>query len=179
MLELFYSYSHKDEELRNELERHLRLLQRNGLIQSWHDRRISPGAEWTDDIDLHIRSAQIVLLLIGADFLASDYCYGEEMRIALERHEQQLAVVIPIILRPVDWTGAPFAKLQALPRDGKAITLWRNRDEAFSLIAREIREVVVALSTARRRGRIASGSPGVLPRIRSASSMPRSLGTSG
>ena len=145
MLELFYSYSHKDEELRNELERHLQLLQRSGLIQSWHDRRISPGAEWADDIDLHIRSAQIVLLLISADFLASDYCYGEEMRIALERHEQQLAVVIPIILRPVDWTGAPFAKLQALPRDGKAVTLRRNRDEAFSLIAREIREVVMAL----------------------------------
>lgn len=158
MLELFYSYSHKDEELRNELERHLQLLQRNGLIQGWHDRRISPGAEWADDIDLHIRSAQIVLLLISADFLASDYCYGEEMRIALERHEQQRAVVIPIILRPVDWAGAPFAKLQALPRDGKAITLWRNRDEAFSLVAREIREVVIALG----RPALQPDSPGLL-----------------
>lgn len=143
-VELFYSYSHKDEELRNELERHLQLLHHNGLICSWHDRRISPGAEWASSIDLHIRSAQIILLLISADFLASDYCYGEELRTALERHDRQLAVVIPIILRPVDWADAPFAKLQALPRDGKAITKWRNRDEAFASVAREIREVVIA-----------------------------------
>ncbi|HSU60523.1 MAG TPA: toll/interleukin-1 receptor domain-containing protein [Bryobacteraceae bacterium] len=143
-LELFYSYSHKDEELRNELEHHLQVLQRSGLIHSWHDRRISPGAEWAAGIDSHIRSAQIILLLISADFLASDYCYGEELRIALEQHDRQRAVVIPVILRPVDWAGAPFARLQALPRDGKAITLWRNRDQAFASVARGIRDVVSA-----------------------------------
>ena len=143
-VELFYSYSHKDEGLRDELERHLQVLQRSGHIRSWHDRRINPGAEWADAIDSHISSAQIVLLLISADFLASDYCYGEEMRVALERHDQQLAVVIPVILRPVDWSGAPFARLQALPPDGKPITLWRNRDEAFTSVAREIRDVVTS-----------------------------------
>jgi hypothetical protein len=139
-LEVFFSYAHEDEELRQALEKHLALLQRRGLIVGWHDRRIIAGEQWSEEIDVHVHSAQVILLLISSDFLASDYCYGIEMKIALERHDRHEAIVIPVILRPVDWSDASFAHLQALPRDAKPITTWPNRDEAFADVARGIRE---------------------------------------
>jgi len=142
-LEVFYSYAHEDEKLRNELDKHLRLLQRQNLIFGWHDRRIGAGTMWGDQIDEHIHSAHIILLLISPDFIASQYCYDQEMAVALARHSRREALVIPIILRPVNWKGAPFGHLQALPRDTKPVTTWANQDEAFAAIADEIREVVL------------------------------------
>ena len=142
-VELFYSYAHEDEALRDELEKHLSLLKRSGLIVAWHDRRIGVGEEWRHQIDAHARSADIILLLVSPDFLASDYCYNVEMNLALERHDRHEAIVIPIILRPVDWSGAPFAHLQALRQDAKPLTVWANRDEAFLNIAQGIRELVL------------------------------------
>src|SRR6266849_3948169 len=130
-VELFYSYAHEDEALRATLEKHLSLLRRQGVISQWSDRHITAGTDWTQAIDEHLEQASIILLLISADFLASDYCYGVEMKRALARHQANEARVIPILLRPVDWHNAPFAHLQALPTDAKAITSWPNPDEAF------------------------------------------------
>jgi TIR domain len=137
---VFVSYSHEDETLRDKLATHLKLLERQGVIQQWHDRQILAGTEWKGEIDGNLESAQIILLLISADFLASDYCYDLEMGRALERHDAGTARVIPIVLRPVDnlWK-APFGKLQALPTDGKAVTLWENQDAAFADVAKGIR----------------------------------------
>ena len=78
-----------------------------------------------DAIDEHLEAADVVLLLISADFLASDYCYDTEMKRALEKHKAGKARVIPIIIRPVDWKGAPFGELQALPKNAKAVTSWQ------------------------------------------------------
>jgi len=144
-IEVFFSYAHKDEELRDELEKHLAILKRQGVIAGWHDRKIGPGREWQGQIDAHLNSAGIILLLVSSDFLASDYCYDNEMKRAMERHEAGEARVIPVILRPVDWKGAPFAKLQALPKDAKAVTTWPNRDEAFANVAQGIRAAVEEL----------------------------------
>lgn len=141
-IEVFFSYSHQDEGLRDELAKHLKLLQRQGVISTWHDRDISAGSEWAGAIDDHLNSAQIILLLISPDFMASDYCFDLEMRRAMERYEAGEAVVIPIILRPVDWTGAVFSKLQGLPKNVQPVTTWANRDEAFLDIARGIRRTV-------------------------------------
>ena len=149
-MEVFFSYAHgRDEELRNELEKHLTQLRRQGLISTWHDRRIEPGTEWASEIDSHVKSAEIILLLVSADFIASDYCYGVEMNEALERHRRHEAIVIPIILRPVVWDSAPFARIQALPRDGKAITTWTDRDEAFADVSRGIRAIVLRYASTR------------------------------
>src|SRR5438034_6829052 len=121
-LEVFISYAHADEALRKELEKHLSLLQQRGLIASWHDRLIPAGAEWSDEIDAHLNSAQMILLLISADFLASRYCYSIEMKRALERSQAGEARVIPIILRPVDWEHEPsLSKLQSLPTNAKPV----------------------------------------------------------
>ena len=140
---LFYSYAHEDEELRDQLDKHLRLLERQGLIASWHDREIRVGDDWASEIDAHLENAQIILLLISADFLVSDYRYGVEMRRALERHYAGEARVIPIILRPVDWEFEPLLNnLQVLPTDGKPVITWPSYDAAFTDIAKGLRQVV-------------------------------------
>jgi hypothetical protein len=145
-IEVFFSYSHRDEVLRDDLAKHLHLLERQGIITRWHDRCITGGTEWAGSIDEHLRTADIILLLVSADFLASDYCYDVEVRRAMERHEAREARIIPIILRAADWHSAPFGKLQALPKDGRAVTSWSNQDEAFFDIARGIRSVAQELA---------------------------------
>ena len=139
---IFFSYSHKDEGLRDELETHLKLLQRQSVISTWHDRKILPGGEWDSEIDRNLETARIILLLISADFIASDYCWGKEVKLALERHRAKDATVVPIILRSCDWQSAPFAKLQGLPREMKPVTAWADRDAAWTDVARGIRAIV-------------------------------------
>ena len=122
MTELFFSYSHNDEALRNELETHLSMLKRQGVIAVWHDRRIGAGQEVHGQISEHLERADIILL-VSPYFLASDYCYETEMTRAMERHHQGTARVIPVILHPCDWQGAPFGKLLAVPTDGKPVSM--------------------------------------------------------
>ncbi|CAN5718655.1 hypothetical protein BH18ACI4_BH18ACI4_25920 [soil metagenome] len=142
---LFISYSHKDDELRREFEPHLAPLKRQGFIEVWHDRRISAGQAWEEAVDDNLEAAHMILLLISPEFVASEYCYAREMQRALDRHNQKQARVIPVIVRPTDWTGLPFSKLQALPPDDKAVTTWPNRDSAWLTVAQGIRRVVEEL----------------------------------
>jgi len=148
-IEIFYSYAHEDEALRKELEKHLALLQRQGYISGWNDRSISPGSNWEQEINTHLNTAQIILLLVSSDFLASDFCYSVEMKRALERHGTKEARVIPIILRPCDWKDALFSKLQVIPTDAKPITKWQNQDDAFLDVAEGIRKAVKELKLIR------------------------------
>src|ERR1044071_2992856 len=119
---VFFSYSHADEAYRDRLEKALAMLKRQGIIETWHDRRIVPGAQLDQIISTELESARLILLLVSLDFLASDYCYDVEMRRAMQRHEAGETQVVPIILRPCDWRGAPFGRLTALPKDGKPVT---------------------------------------------------------
>src|SRR5438105_2491908 len=121
-IKIFYSYAHIDESLRNELEKHLSILKQQEIITEWYDRNINAGTEWAREINYHLNTAQIILLLVSPDFLASQYCYSIEMTRAMERHNTGEAWVIPVILRPIDWRGAPFDKLQMLPTDAKPDT---------------------------------------------------------
>ncbi len=133
--------------MREKLEKQLRALKRQGIIDVWHDREISAGTEWEREIDKHLNSAQIILLMVSPDFMDSDYCYSIEMKRAMERHERGEARVIPVILRPVYWQGAPFGKLQALPTDAKPIMsrYWHNLDEAFYDVAKGISKAIEKL----------------------------------
>jgi hypothetical protein len=141
---IFISYAHEDEDLRKELEKQLAILRRQGLIETWHDRRIGAGAEWAGAIDRELEAADIVLLLVSADFLASDYIYDVELKRAMERHEAGTAKVIPVILRPCIWHRGDFAKLQALPRDGEPVTSskWPSQDAALNNVAEGIARLV-------------------------------------
>lgn len=142
MAELFFSYSHVDEVLRNELEIHLSALKRQRLISSWHDRRIGAGQYIHDEISEHLEKADIILLLVSPDFIASNYCYNNEVKKALELHANNKTVVIPVILRPCDWHDLPFGQLMATPIDGKPITKFPNRDEAFLGVVEAIKHVL-------------------------------------
>jgi hypothetical protein len=141
MASLFFSYSHKDEAVRDELEIHLAMLKRQGVIEAWHDRRVLGGDEWDQVIKESLETADIILMLVSPYFLASKYCYDIEVRRALERHEAGSARVIPVIVDPCDWLHAPFAKLATLPTDGKPISKYPNRHDAFLEVTQAIRAV--------------------------------------
>lgn len=128
---VFISYSHKDEDFKDSLIEHLSSLKRKGVIESWNDREIKAGDEWKNEIDVHLNDADIVLLLISSSFNASEYCTSIELKRALEKHENDEALVIPIILRACDWHDLPYSKLQGLPKDGKPIQSWDDKDEAW------------------------------------------------
>ena len=150
-VKVFFSYSHRDIRLVEKLRDHLAALERQGMITGWHDRKIIPGVEWVPEIDEYLNTAEIVLLLISPSFMASNYCNEVEVRRAMERHEEKETRVIPVILQPVSWEGAPFSKLQALPDNARPVTLWKNRDQALMIIAEGIKKVAKALSEAQRK----------------------------
>jgi anti-anti-sigma factor len=151
---LFFSYSHRDSAFRRQLDNHLAMLKRERIVSTWNDRMVNPGDEWRASIDDAINSADIICLLVSADFLASDYCYEVELQRALERHRNREARVVPIIIRPADWHTTPFADLQALPRDARPVALWPNRDQAYSDIAAGIRMIAQSIIYEIRRGLI-------------------------
>ena len=161
---LFYSYAHEDEALRDELQGHLKLLERRGLLAPWHDRRIVPGADWSGAIDGNLRQAELVLLLVSKDFIESDYIMGTELAVAMQRQAEHAAVVIPIVVRAVDLDpddaqDLPFLKLQALPTDLRPVTSWPNRDEAWTNVAKNLRATVKGIRESRPEASAAAGLP--------------------
>ncbi|MCB1036614.1 MAG: SUMF1/EgtB/PvdO family nonheme iron enzyme, partial [Acidobacteria bacterium] len=157
---VFVSYSHEDDRYRVALTRHLRLLERQGLIESWFDRKILPGEALDAAIQRELERAEVVLFLVSADFLASEYCYGVEMKRATERYEAGEALVVTLIVRACDWHSSPFGKLLALPTDGKPVTSWDNPDEAWTDVARGLRRL---LETRQGRAPRAAAAPGKAP----------------
>ncbi len=147
-IKIFYCYAREDQALRDKLDKYLVPMKRSGRISPWYDRLIQPGGEWQREIEVRLNSADVVLLLVTPDFISSDYCYGVEVRRALERHAAGETQVIPIILRPSLWKEtmigkeATIGKLQALPKDGRPVTQWEDHDKAFQDVAEGIRVVV-------------------------------------
>jgi internalin A len=142
-VKLFVSYSHKDDRHREVLDSHLKVLKSTGLIDVWQDRRIDAGGEWRGEIDHAIEEADIMVLLVSADFLASGYCMDVELKRALERQASSQCRVVPVIVRDCAWKKSPaLAALQALPKDGKPITKWPNRDTAWRTVADGLEAVI-------------------------------------
>jgi len=141
---VFVSYARKDEELRDKLFDHLGGLRSGGYISAWSDGQIVPGQEWAPEIIRRLDEADIILLLVTSSFLGSDYIGRVELVRALERHRRREAIVIPVILRPADWQTAGLEGLQALPKDGKAVSTWSDQDTAFLDIAQGLRRTVDA-----------------------------------
>ncbi|HEY1352706.1 MAG TPA: toll/interleukin-1 receptor domain-containing protein [Ktedonobacteraceae bacterium] len=144
-IKVFISYALEDEQWCSLLLKHMQLLRREGYIEQWYRRQISPGMEWNDVICQQLDSSQLILLLISPDYMNSDYCYNIEMARALQRQAAHEAIVLPIILRPVDWRGAPAGQLKALPTDNRALTVWPDLDQALLSVVNEIRLAVVSL----------------------------------
>jgi hypothetical protein len=152
---VFFCYAPQDEELRGELETHLALLKRQGFVQSWSSRRISAGQEWRGAIDRHLEEADVILALVSADFLASDYLYDVELQRALERHRTERTTVVSIILRPCDYASSDSPLRDEvdllLPSGGRPVTSWPSHDDAFADVAQGLRTLL------NRGGRGASG----------------------
>jgi tetratricopeptide (TPR) repeat protein len=146
---VFVSYAHADENLRIALGKQLAVYERQGLLEIWHDRMIPAGAEWDGIIRSELDSADLVLFLVSADFLASSYCWDKEVTLALERGGRGEASVVPIIIKPCPWIEAPFGYLQALPTDGKPVSEWRSRAKALAEVARAVSDTA--------RSRVAAG----------------------
>lgn len=180
MLKVFIAYSHRDQHLRDEAETHVSLLKREGIIETWHDRRIGAGEEINASISRELEAANVIILLVSPYFLASDYCFDVEMRRAMEKHEAGTARVIPVILHPCDWQSAPVGRLKALPLDGKPVSTFPNHHEALLQVATAIREVaatptssaaprqrdVSGSATSQRRRRAVERPPGTRPQVR-------------
>ena len=144
-LKVFLSYSHRNEKMTNNLREHLAPMEDDGLIEIWHDREIEAGADWEGEINRKLVRSDVILLLVSASFLKSDYC-KKELRDALQKRETGKSVVVPVILRDCDWASTfnlPSYKAQALPRDNRPISggNWPNQDKAFSEVARELRKL--------------------------------------
>jgi len=149
--DIFIAYSHNDLRFKEELKKFLRPLLNTKRASLWDDHDIEAGKEWEAEIKKRLYGADIILLLVSPDSLASDYFYGREVTVSLERHEKGEAVVVPVILRPCAWTITPLAKLEALPAKGKPVTQWPSQDEAFTDIAHSIGEIVATIAETRRK----------------------------
>lgn len=144
---VFCSYAAKDQSFYEQLETHLSIMSRENIINQWNARDIDATYDWRENILKELEEASIILILVSPNYLASDYAYSQEMNYALKKHEEGESRVIPIIVRSVDWSSAPFARLQVLPRNAKPISTWANTDEAIVEIVSSIRRVIESLST--------------------------------
>lgn len=145
---IFISYSHRDENFKDDLQIGLATLKNNGHIAAWDDRAIMAGDEWDHKIKDALYKADIILLLVSPNFLASRYVREQEIKIAMERHHnpEDPAVVVPIIIRPSDWKDNAFSRLQALPKNSKPVTTWSNYDEAMLDVVSGIKKLVMRKS---------------------------------
>jgi hypothetical protein len=140
--EIFVSYAPKDEQLRDELVKHLAPLNRQGLATTWYNNKIEAGFHTQAETDKHLNSAQIILLLVSADFIASDYLYSTEMQHAIERHKQAAVYVVPVLLRPVYWQDTPLAEFSMLPPGAKAVTTYDDLDLALLDVVMGIARII-------------------------------------
>ena len=141
-MKAFISYSHNDELALERLHTHLAVLRRHGCIDEWFDREILAGDKIDEEVAERLESYGLFLLLVSPDFLASDYCIEREMKRALERHHLGEARVIPIIIESCDWKSTPLRDLKALPRNGKPVSNWTNKNDAYLDVVQELRRVL-------------------------------------
>lgn len=138
----FFSYSRHDRQFLDQFLGHLSGLRRQGKLQPWDDRQILPGEEWDEAIKKELAAADIIFLLVSADFLNTDYIWEVEVKAAMERHYKGDTSVIPIIIRPCSWQSMPFGELNGLPRKGKPVVSYTTMDDAWLEIAKEIEELI-------------------------------------
>ena len=141
----FISYSHQDEARKDRLVIHLTQMQRDGLLDAWHDRKILAGGQFSDDIDIELDRFDLFLPLVSPDFLHSRYCYEIEMSRAIERASASDVHIVPIILEPCDWHSSPLSKFKALPKDGKPISDWTNENTALHDVVKSLRQLATPM----------------------------------
>lgn len=138
---VFIGYSHQDAGWKDHIRRHLSVLERENILETWVDQSMQPGARWQEEILRTIDGAQLALLLISAYFLSSDFVVEEEIPRILKRHEREEIQVVPVLIRDCPWRSVPWlAKLQIRPLNGRPLAAHRGhqRDAAMSAIVSEL-----------------------------------------
>lgn len=138
----FISYSHRDQGYLDMFQKHLAQVKRDGLLDAWTDHAIEAGGSFNEEIEGALIKADIFIALISPDYIGSNYCYEKEFKTAQELLDNGKIKIIPIIVEPCDWHNTPFAKLKALPKDGKAVAHWSNPNTAFLNVITEIRKLL-------------------------------------
>lgn len=162
-MRVFFSYSHRDEAVRDQLEVHCAVLKRNGEIETWYDRRILGGDDFNSEIRFELEHADIILLIVSQHFLNSDYCYSVEMTRALERAEEGTAQILPVIAEVCDWKSSPLKDRKALPNDGKPLSKLANINDGFLEVVSEIRRIIAAKGLKRDTCAISTSAGSVQP----------------
>ena len=145
MIKVFCSYSHKDEDIKEELLTHLHTLDGKIDFDFWTDKKILAGTRWNDEIQTALIEANVILILLSSDYLSSSYCMEKEAALALSRHRNQEAYVVPIIARAVQWQFTDFAEFQVLPKGGLPIMKWSTRDEGFLNIVNGLEPILTRI----------------------------------
>jgi internalin A len=140
-LKLFISYAHEDESWRAKLGPNLDLLQREGLVELWYDLKIVAGDKWDDEIKRKLYEAELYVFLMSTDLLVSDYVQETELPIARQRHDANQARLVPVVVRRCSWTNS-VGDIQGLPKAGKPVKEWKDRDQAFFDVEKGLRETI-------------------------------------
>ena len=143
---VFLSYAHEDEQVLGELRRHLSMLKREGIIAELVDQEIPPGDDLDEGILGGIDSCDLFLPLVSSSFLASDYCYETEMTRAFARQDAREIRIVPIVIEPCDWMESPLQNLKALPKDGRPVSEWPDRNAAFLDVVEGLRRLLLKAS---------------------------------
>lgn len=139
---VFISYSHKDELFKENFEEHLSSLKDQNIVNVWHDRKIIPGQEWKDEIDNNLKNSEIIIFLISSSFNNSEYCKSIELTQAILQHEEGKSILIPVIVRACDWENYPYGKFQGLPKDAKPISSWIDQDAGWLNVIQGLRKSI-------------------------------------
>jgi hypothetical protein len=145
-MKIFISYSHKDEAALDRLHTHLAVLQREGEVKAWHDRKILAGHDIDAAIMQKLEDCDIFLPLVSPDFLESNYCYENEMQYAINRHASGKIRVVPVIIEPCDWKSTPLKRFKATPKDGKPVSEWQNNNNGYLDVVTELRKIISEFS---------------------------------
>lgn len=152
---IFISYSHRDENVKDELVAQLKPLKENGLINIWDDRQILASQKWDDEIANHLESSTVAIMLISPDFLSSGYINQYEIPNILEKEKKGELRIIPIIIRECAFgERVDLSQFQAMPKDAKPINLWNNRNEAWRNIMDNINRMLGITNTDDNKGEI-------------------------
>jgi hypothetical protein len=141
-MKAFISYSHNDAALLETFHKHLAQLQRDGTLTTWTDQQIPSGGNLTKNISSELSTSNLFIALLSPDYISSEYCYEKEFQKALEMLSEGEIIIIPIIVEVCDWLSTPFKEFKALPRDGKAISTWENKNTAFLDIIQNLRQLI-------------------------------------
>lgn len=142
---IYYSYAREDTKFLADLLSKLSLLRQDGFIHEWHEAQIIPGAERKREVIKKLNQAQIFLPLISSDYFNSEETGSSEMPLAFERYGRKELIIIPVLLRPSEWKCTPLSRFQSVPRDGRPISAWRDKDEAWVEVVTGLRLAIEAL----------------------------------